>query len=454
MTNVAKYIMTEPPLSYGKTAVYPYSYALERKFRFTTRFNEPIELFRRDGNYIHLPRAVCPVGDNDNRHEGKKVHFPQCPTPRPNQKKMFASVREFIEQGLSGVAVAQTGFGKTILGYLAAYTLQVKTLVITTKEDIFQQWIEGARQFLGCKWYEVGQIRGDKCEVIDTTFCVALVQSLCKDGKYPDWIGDEFGLIIFDECHRMPADYFQTVIDMFPAKVRMGLSATPDRKDGKEIILYTHVGPVRAQDDTENLTPKVLRYMTGWECPMRYFTDPDTGHKSYRKIPHSPGKTAHIEELLVNDPGRNAMLLETIKEAYKSDRSHVVFSTRLEHLALLEQACNKLHGIPFKHMGIYKSESTKVGKEEREKIKAKPIIFTTYTMMAEGTNIPWLDTCSLALPRSDVRQAVGRIRREYEDKKFPVVFDFMDLDSPVFYGYANKRHDWYTSIGAEIVEMS
>jgi superfamily II DNA or RNA helicase len=458
-------MMTEPPLVTGSMAVYPYSYALERKFRFTTRFDDPIELFRREGDYIHLPRAVCPIGEVDNRIQGEKVLFPKCPTPRPNQVKMFKDVKEFISQELSGVAVAQTGFGKTILGYLAAYTLQVKTLVITTKEDIFEQWIDGAcgrksqanpggMNFLGLEWEEVGEIRGDKCQVVGTKFCVALVQSLCKEGRYPDWIGDDFGLVIFDECHRMPADYFKTVLEKFGAKVRMGLSATPDRKDGKEILLYTHVGPIRAQDETESLTPKVLRYMTGWECPKRYMIDEDTGHKTWRKIPHTAGKTTHIEKMLAEDPARNAMLLNAIVECREAGRSTVVFSTLIEHLQLLEQACNKLHKIPFKDMGLYKSEGTKEGKAERERVKTRPIIFTTYAMMSEGTNIPWLDTAILAIPRSDVRQAVGRIRREYEEKKFPVVLDFMDLDSPVFYGYANKRRDWYKSIGAEVVEMS
>lgn len=453
-TGVGKYIMTEPPLSTGRTAVYPYSYALERKFRFTTRFDDVINLAVREGDYIHLPRAVCPIGDNDNRHEGKPVIFPLEPKPRPHQVQMFKEVKEFISEKLSGVAVAYTGFGKTLLGFLAAYTLQVKTLVITTKEDIYDQWIKGAKQFLGCKAWEVGEIRGDKCEVIDTTFCVALVQSLCKDGKYPDWIGDEFGLVIFDECQRMPADYFQNVVSMFPAKVRLALSATPDRKDGKEVMIYAHVGPIRAAAQAEMMIPKVLRYMTPWECPKRWYRDDDTGQKVLKKVKHTAGKTAHIEEMLANDPVRNQLITTCIAQAYEAKRTHVIFSTRLDHLETLQHACNKLHGIPFKDMGVYKSAATKDEKAERERVKVRPIIFTTFAMMNEGTSIDWLDTCTIAMPRSDVRQSVGRIRREWENKKFPVVFDFMDLDSPVFYGYANKRRDWYISIGAEVVEMS
>ncbi|QIG66694.1 ATP-dependent RNA-DNA and DNA-DNA helicase protein [Rhizobium phage RHph_TM16] len=453
-TGIAKYMMTEQPLETGKMAKYPYSYALERKFRFMTRFDDLVNLYQRDGDYIYLPRGVCPIGENDNRVEGADVHFPKKPQPRPHQVKMFKDVEEFIGQKLSGVAVAYTGFGKTLLGFLAAWKLQKKTLVITTKEDIYEQWIKGAHEFLGVPKWRIGNIRGDKCEVIDTDFCVALVQSLCKEGKYPDWIGDDFGLIIFDECQRMPADYFQNVVTMFPAKVRLALSATPDRKDGKEIMIYTNVGPIRAAAEAELMIPKVLRYQTAWECPMRWVTDPVLKTKQLKKIPHTAGKTAHIETFLMNDQIRNKQIVQCIVEAYEAKRSHVIFSNRLEHLDMMLEACNKLHKIPYKDLGVYKSASTKEEKADRERVKVKPIIFTTYSMMNEGTSIDWLDTCTFAMPRSDVRQATGRIRREWEGKKFPVVFDFMDLDSPVFFGYANKRRDWYKQIGAEIVEMA
>jgi superfamily II DNA or RNA helicase len=75
-------------------------------------------------------------------------------------------------------------------------------------------------------------------------------------------------------------------------------------------------------------------------------------------------------------------------------------------------------------------------------------------MASEATNIPWADTCLLMTPRAAVEQIVGRIRREYENKKDPVVIDLVDNDSVVLATYAQSRKKWYASIGAEIKEFS
>jgi len=92
--------------------------------------------------------------------------------------------------------------------------------------------------------------------------------------------------------------------------------------------------------------------------------------------------------------------------------------------------------------------------EQRKTASVKPVILTTYRMMSEGTDIPWLDTCVMGTPRADVVQIVGRIRREYPDKPQPIVMDFIDRDSPVFAGYANKRLNWYKKLGAEVKRMN
>ena len=112
------------------------------------------------------------------------------------------------------------------------------------------------------------------------------------------------------------------------------------------------------------------------------------------------------------------------------------------------------HKISGRQIGFYIGAQTKADRERREKEKVKPIVLTTYSMMSEGTSLDWLDTCLLAMPRSNVAQPVGRIRREYPDKGPPVVMDIVDHDSPVFSGYAGSRAVWYESIGAVVKEMN
>ena len=449
------------PLSTGATAVYPYSERLAEKFMFTSRFGEEVPLYRVDPKQktIHLPRELCPIGHEDERVIGETVEFPYGPTPRDHQKDLFDDVACFLRQGRSGIVTAYTGFGKTVIGYHAAYSVGRKTLVITTKDDIYKQWIDGAcgrngsPNFLGLTETQVGEIRGDKCEVQGTKFCVAMIHSLSKDGKYPDWITKGFGLVIFDEVHRVPAEQFQNVADMFPALLRLGLSATPERADGKELLTLAHIGPIRAGTDTQLMVPKVLRFRSGWTCPRTLRHDKETGQNEVVRIPHQPGKTTHIEKMVAADPERNAMIATLIAQALEKDRKIVVFSTLHDHLKAIHRLCIKA-GISGRQLGYYVGATTKAEREHREREKVKPVLLTTYTMCAEGTNLPWLDTCILAMPRSNVNQPVGRIRREYPDKAQPVVMDILDADSPIFAAYAAARAKWYRSLGCKVKEMN
>lgn len=449
--SVADLMMQEPPMRYGATAVYKFKPNLERRFKFVSRYGDEINLARHEKqeNVLHLPRAVCPVGSFDMRDVGEKVEFPKTPVPRENQKELFEQTAAFLKMGLSGVVSAYTGWGKTVLGFHAAAEVGRKTLVITTKDDIYKQWYDGAKQFLGLPDWEVGEIRGDKCEVQGTKFCVAMIHSLSKDGRYPDWIAKGFGLVIFDECHRVPAEQFQEVVFMFPALLRLGLSATPKRSDGKDLLVHAHIGPIRAKTDAQEMVPKALRVETEWKCPRSRQLDPKTGQYEIKRIPHAPGKTMHIEKIVAANDARNAQIAGIIKDCFDKGRQLVVFSTLLDHLEALQKKCVLL-GMKASDCGMYVGSQSKAEKIARDSEKTRPVIFTTYGMMGEGTSLDWLDTCLLAMPRANVIQPVGRIRRQYECKRPPVVIDMVDTDSPVFMSYARSRNKWYTSLGAEV----
>jgi len=104
-------------------------------------------------------------------------------------------------------------------------------------------------------------------------------------------------------------------------------------------------------------------------------------------------------------------------------------------------------GVPPAEIGYYIGGLTE---KQRDTAKGKSVIMATYAMTAEATDIPWLDTLVMATPKSDVRQIVGRILRQYEGKKSPIVFDLVDLSSNVFSGYWNTRRRWYATVKAEV----
>ena len=178
----------------------------------------------------------------------------------------------------------------TVLGYHAAYVVGRKTLVITTKDDIYKQWIDGAKKFLGLPDHLIGEIRGDKCEVNGTAFVVAMIHSLSKDGKYPDWITKGFGLVIFDECHIGAG---RPILDggrHVSCQVAPRPFSDARRADGKELMVHAHIGPLRAKTEAQLMVPKVLRFRSDWQCPRVLRTDKETGEQDVVACRISPAR--------------------------------------------------------------------------------------------------------------------------------------------------------------------
>lgn len=415
---------------------------VKKDFTFFTKFGEEVELFRREGSTVYLPRAVCPVGEIDYRTEPRALFGETNFIPRNDKQKLF------IENGLKAlkpdplgncgaIISAPTGFGKTACALEIIRRLQKRTLVIVTKQDLVDQWAESIQKFLGIPPKEVGLIQADICEV-GKLLTIGMVHSLSKRGRYNKSVYKSFGLIVFDEVHRMAADTFSQAIGNFNAKYRLGLSATPNRVDGKEKVFLSHIGPIAVKELATNMTPKVLWYVTNWECPLVYWGG------RVKRLPHTAGKLGKVLGSITTDKSRNRELLRIIEHGYQKGRKIVVFSDRVQHLKTLFDEVN----VPSWSKSLYIGEMSKTALKAAQK---RDVLFATYGMMSEGTDIPSLDMCVLGTPRSNIVQAVGRVLRTMEGKKRPVVVDFVDIQhSDVLQGYATKRKNWYHSIGAEV----
>ena len=451
-TTLHSLLMDEEPIATGELAFYPWSKELVRKFSGVSRFGDPYKMYEEfefEGKkYIGVPRGVCPMGEQDLRVEGKVIDFQVAFKPRSlEQARVREETTAFLKEGKSGIVVAQTGFGKTPTALASVGDIGRKTLVVVTKEDLQQQWAQEACSHLQLKSSEVGIIRQDTFQVTDRKVVVGLVNSLIIEGRYPDWLRDEFGLVVFDECHRMAADTFRRAVQSFTAKLRLALTATLERQDGKEALVMANIGPVRVTTSTATMVPKVLRFQTNWQCPRIKKINKKTGKSTIVRMPHSAGRAGRVLKRLTKDPDRNILLATITKRAYEKGRKIVFFSDLTEHLKEIRSLLIQM-GVPASDMAKYYGP---MSMEDIERAKAKPLLLATYKKMGEGSNIPWLDFCVLGTPRSEVEQIVGRIRREYPDKSQPIVADMVDADSPVFNSAANKRLRWYRRISADVV---
>jgi superfamily II DNA or RNA helicase len=321
---------------------------------------------------------------------------------------------------------------------------------VCTKDDLVKQWRERILQHTDIEDHEIGRIQQDKCDVYGKKIVVASLKSLSIPDRYPAAIRQLFGLVIFDEIHRLGADTFQVCCRMFPARWRLGLSATPERVDGKEIVFLANIGPVRVIGHSVPMIPKVLRYESDWKCPRGKQRNKKTGEIKIVKIPHSPGKAGHVVRYLLRDPARNRLLVWLMLKAFENQRRTVIFSTQIAHLELLRDICVKA-GVPRSAFGEYYGGGR--SNDHLDKAAAKPLVLATPGKAGDGTDFPWWDCCLLAAPFANIKQIAGRILREYPDKLQPVIFDVSDRDSPVFAGYENRRDEYYAAVGAKVKEM-
>lgn len=154
-------------------------------------------------------------------------------TPRDHQRE---GLQAWILAKKCGTLSLPTGAGKTILAVLAIHEAQRSTLVIVPTIDLMHQWEAVLRRFFGD---EIGTIGGGRHDVRPLT-----VSTYDSAYLHIERLGNQFGLLIFDECHHLPAPQYQTIGLASLAPFRLGLSATIERSDGKESVIFDLVGPL------------------------------------------------------------------------------------------------------------------------------------------------------------------------------------------------------------------
>lgn len=157
---------------------------------------------------------------------------PALPALRPDQN---AALEKWMERR-RGVVVMPTGTGKTEVALYIMQRLAVPTLVVAPVRDLMYQWHQRIEDRLGYAAGIIGDNTFDKRPVSVTTYDSACIHM--QD------FGAEFKLLIFDECHHLPGPARSDAARMSMAPFRLGLTATPERSDGREAALDSLIGPI------------------------------------------------------------------------------------------------------------------------------------------------------------------------------------------------------------------
>ena len=156
-------------------------------------------------------------GEPDENHEitGEKINVKFNGEPRNNQKPIIDKTLECMNDKGGGLICAGCGVGKTIMAIYIACHYKVKTLIIVHKTFLMNQWIERIKEFTNTE--KIGIIQQKKAEVDGNDFVIGMVHSIAKD-KYDYDIFKDFGLVIFDEAHRAPSEYFSKALPIIACK--------------------------------------------------------------------------------------------------------------------------------------------------------------------------------------------------------------------------------------------
>jgi hypothetical protein len=187
---------------------------------------------------------------DDQRHLGEPLQVRFRGTLTPVQEQ---AAQVLLEEDI-GVFVAPPGIGKTVLATYLVSQRRRGTLVLVHRRPLLDQWVAQVCMFLGIDEKKVGRIGGGKRKA-NGTLDVAMIQSLVRSGQVDDMVAT-YGHVIVDECHHVPAVSFERVLSEVKARYVLGLTATPQRRDGHHPILEMQLGPMRFSVNARSLAAR------------------------------------------------------------------------------------------------------------------------------------------------------------------------------------------------------
>lgn len=339
-----------------------------------------------------------------------------------------------------GILSLHTGGGKTVCALYIASQLRLPTLVIVHNSFLRDQWVERVRMFLPNA--RIGRIQGDSCDIEGKDVVIAMLQTLSMK-EIPIATFKPLGLVIVDECHHIASEVFVQALPKVTSKYMLGLSATPQRKDGLMFVAHWFLGPLLYTSDTGDksdteVSVEVYEYKN--EDPV--FNEVIYNSQGVMFTSLMINKLAECED-------RTKWLVEILKDVLEESphRQVLVLTDRVQHTKDIYA------GLPdaLRDSSAILSQSVSAAKRA-EACEKCTILIATYAMCKEGFDVPTLNTLLMATPRPDVDQIVGRILRVEKSARtvHPLILDVVD---PQFRRQFQERNSLYKKRNYSVKKM-
>jgi superfamily II DNA or RNA helicase len=409
---------------------------------FGEKNEKKFSLFMESPSSLYLPRFYGQEKfGNPGKNkigEGTPINIKFKGSLRKEQEPIVKIYQDEAIKNGGGLISLKCGGGKTVLSLWIIALLKVKTIVVVHKDFLMTQWRDRIMEFLPDA--RIGKIQQNTIDIENKDIVLAMVQSLSMK-EYESGVFSSFGLAVFDECHHLGAEVFHRSMQKVSSRYMLGLSATPNRKDGLRKVFEWYIGPMvytTKEKNTDYIETRVYEFYND----KKSYCKEEVLYNGKQCMPRMINNLCESEE-------RFMFIINLVKEEFNKGRKILILSDRRGYLDNTKKYLNE--NVKDSCSGLYVGG---MKPNELRDSQEKDIILGTFSMASEGMDIPKLNTIVLASPKSDVVQSVGRILREKADvRKFhPLVIDIKDThpNMTLFSKQCDKRVTYYKKSNHDI----
>lgn len=377
--------------------------------------------------------------------------------PRPYQ-------REAIEAWLPqrrGLIILPTGAGKTYVAQLAIESVARSALIVVPTLELVRQWTQTLSESFS---HAVGAVGGGEYNPQPLTV-------ITYDSAYAHMenLGNRFGLIIFDECHHLPGESYSLAARSCLAPYRLGLSATPERADGRHSELDHLIGPIVYRRDVLELAGDYLAEYSTHQIVVELTADERSEYERERaiykdfiisqgiRLGHPKGWSEFVMRSARSAQGRRAMkaYLRQKKLAFAAPSKldyvdQLLHRHRRDRTLLFTQSNDTAYEVAKRFLIPVITHQTK--SSERAEIlsgfaEGRYLAVVTSKVLNEGVDVPDANVAIVISGSGSVRehvQRLGRILRRASADKQATLYELIAADTSEAYTSARRReHNAY-----------
>lgn len=412
-------------------------------FDIVKKFEATFESYWNDGEFT----TFHPTANEDK--ERLKLALSKNKNDTNNERSFLFDIKPYfyqkeileklqVERDVFGrmrnLLVAATGVGKTVISafdykrFKAANKHAAKLLFVAHREEILKQSLDTFRVIL--KDPNFGDLLVSNHQPSSLEHLFVSIQSFNSKEFYTHTSSDYYDFIIVDEFHHAAADSYQKLLKHYKPRILLGLTATPERMDGKDILSFFEDTISAEMRLTEAINRKLL-------SPFQFFCVSDTVDLSKLKWSRKGYDIRELENVYTSNTIRSNQIVKSLIK-YVTDLKEVKglgFCVSIEHAKYMAHFFNQV-GIPA--VALYGNVDPKIRRDAQEQLVTGEINFIfVVDLYNEGIDIPEVNTILFLRPTESLTvflQQLGRGLRLAEGKECLTVLDFV--------GQAHKNYNF------------